>query len=148
MMSEIYKEAMDAQQKGYNCAETVMLMAGKYYLPDINFPYSNLVTGFGGGMGRSRKEACGALTGSIAALNMLIGRPDATHDVEPIHLLISEFRDVFLKEFHNSVCESLREGYEGEEAKKMCHDLAARTVELLFDYLDSMGQERKLSSSS
>ncbi len=131
---------MDIQAEGYNCAETVlMLVGGKYYLNDINFNYANLVTGFGGGIGRSRLETCGALTGSVVALSMLIGRDDPSVDVDPIHEKVSAFRDIFLAKFKKSVCGELREGLEGEEAKMMCHELTAGTVAALFDYLDSLG---------
>ncbi len=140
----IYQEAMDIQAEGYNCAETVlMLVGGKYYLNDINFNYANLVTGFGGGIGRSRLETCGALTGSVVALSMLIGRDDPSVDVDPIHEKVSAFRDIFLAKFKKSVCGELREGLEGEEAKMMCHELTAGTVAALFDYLDSLGGVKK-----
>lgn len=144
-MNDIYDEALKTTQLGYNCAETVMLMTGKYFLPDIDFPYSNLVTGFGGGVGRSREECCGALTGSVVALSMLVGRADAQANVDPIHVMISGFRDVFKKEFSGkTVCEHIREGYEGDAAKEMCHDLTAKTVVLLFDYLESLEIQRKI----
>lgn len=135
----MYKEAMDLQREGYNCAETVLMMAGKYYLPEIDFSYSNLVTGFGGGVGRSREETCGALTGSVVALSMLIGRDDPSVEVNPIHEKISGFRDIFLAEFNNTICGKLREGYEGDAAKQMCHEMTAKTVVMLFDYFEELG---------
>lgn len=143
-MEQIYAEAMAEQQKGYNCAETVVLMAGRYYLPEIDFTYSNLVTGFGGGVGRSRAETCGALNGSVVALSMLIGRKDTSKDVDVIHPYIAAFRDIFISEFDNSICEKLREGYDGDAAKKMCHEMTAKTVILLFDYLKELGIKRKV----
>ena len=143
-MEEIYAETMAEQQKGFNCAETVMLMTGKYYLPEIDFSYSNLVTGFGGGVGRSRAETCGALTGSVVALSMLIGRHDTSKSVDEIHPHIAEFRDIFLREFDNSICEELRKGYDGDAAKKMCHEMTAKTVILLFDFLKELGIKRKV----
>jgi C_GCAxxG_C_C family probable redox protein len=138
-----YDEAMELQKQGYNCAETVMMMAGKYYLPDIEFDYSNLVTGFGGGIGRSRVETCGALTGSIVALSMLVGRGNPEVSVDPIHFKMSAFRDIFYAKFKNTICEKLREGLEGDAAKQMCHEMTAETVEMLFMYMKTIGIERK-----
>jgi len=141
----IKEEALKVQKEGYNCAETVMIMTGRYYLPEINFSYSNLVTGFGGGVGRSRQELCGALTGCVVALNMLIGRDSASVEVDPIHEKIAAFRDDFIASFNHTICEDLREGYEGEEAKKMCHNMTADTVVMFFEYLESIGIKQKES---
>ncbi|ADD68523.1 C_GCAxxG_C_C family protein [Denitrovibrio acetiphilus DSM 12809] len=143
-MQSIYDETLSIMQIGYNCAETVMLMAGRYYLPEIGFSYSNLVTGFGGGMGRSREEACGALTGSVTALNMLVGRDDPSKSVDGIHPVIADFREIFIKEFDTTICNKLREGYEGEEATDMCQKLTAKTVTMLFDYLEEININRKI----
>jgi len=142
-MNDVYAEAMRVQADGYNCAETVMYMTGKYFLPEIGFSYTNLVTGFGGGIGRSREETCGALTGCVTALSMLVGRDDPAVDVDPIHVRIAAFRDIFISEFEKTVCGDLRDGYEGDDAKKMCHEMTAKTVVLLFDYLKSLGVSRK-----
>jgi len=139
----IYKEAMDIQSEGHNCAETVMIMTGKYYLPDLNFSYMNLVTGLGGGMGRSRLETCGALTGSIVALSMLIGRNDPSVSVDPIHEQVAVFREFFVSKFGKTICGQLREGLEGDDAKKMCHEMTGHTVVALFEYLESIGIKRK-----
>lgn len=139
----IKQEALAVQAEGYNCAEAVMIMSGRYYLPEADYNYSRLVTGFGGGIGRCRQEACGALTGCIVALSILTGRDSADVNVDPIHERMAEFRDMFITRFGSSICENLREGYEGEEAKQMCHGMTADTVVMFFDYLDSLGVERK-----
>jgi len=140
----IRQEAMDVMAEGFNCAETAMIMAGRYYLPEINICYSKLVTGFGGGVGRSRKEACGALTGCITALSILIGRESADVSVDPIHERMSEIRDKFIEKFGTTTCELLREGYEGEEAVKMCHNMTADMIVVFFEFLDSIGIRRKV----
>ena len=120
MKSHLFDEALKIESEGYNCAETVMKMTGRYYLPEIGFDFGNLVTGFGGGIGRSRLEACGALTGAVVALSMLIGRDSSSVSVDPIHEKVAAFRDMFISKFGTSVCGGLREGYEGEAARKMC----------------------------
>jgi len=140
----IRKEALEVEAEGYNCAETIMIMTGRYYLPDIGMNYSRLVTGLGAGIGRSRKEACGALTGCITALSILIGRDTADVSVDPIHERMAEVRDLFIDKFGTTICEELREGYEGEEAKAMCHNMTADMVLIFFEYLDSIGVSRKI----
>jgi len=139
----IYREALETMQRGFNCAESVMQMAGKYYLPDISFDYANLVTGFGGGVGRSRAETCGALTGSVVAMSMIFGRNNPETSVDPIHDKISAFRDIFISHFNETICGNLRGELEGDALKKFCQEMTAETVVLLFDYLDSLGVKRK-----
>jgi C_GCAxxG_C_C family probable redox protein len=142
--SEIYHEAMRTQAKGFNCSETVLLMCGRYYLPDIGMSYVSFATGFGGGVGRSRQEVCGALSGSVIALSLLAGRQDADTPVDPIHEKVSGFRELFKERFGHTICETLREGYEGDAAKEMCHNMTAATVELLFEYFQKLGIHRRM----
>lgn len=143
-MESVFDEAMALQAQGCNCAETIMIMSGRYFLPDIDYGYSRLVTGFGGGVGRCREEACGALTGCVIVISMLLGR-DGPHDESwPVHEKVYGFRKIFQVRFGNTVCGRLRDGYEPEDALKMCHSLTAETVCMLFDFLESAGAKRKV----
>jgi C_GCAxxG_C_C family probable redox protein len=139
----LFNEAMEIQQEGYNCAETVMKMAGKYYIGEMSVDHGHIVTGFGGGIGRSRDEACGALTGAVVAMSILFGRSDCEIDVDPTHKVVSDFRDRFLNKFGNTICGKLRHGYEGDEARSMCHNMTAETVVMLHDYFLELGVELK-----
>jgi len=135
----IRKEAMEIQSQGFNCAETVIKLTGKYYIGDIGIDFGRLVTGYGGGIGRSREEACGALTGCVTALSILFGREDPSVSVDPIHEKVSRFRDMFIEKFGQTNCGLLREGLEPDDAKKMCHNMTADTVVMFFEYLEKLG---------
>jgi len=137
--ADIFKECMKIQAEGYNCAESVVMMAGKYFLKEMPIPWCNFVTGFGGGIGRSREETCGALTGAVLALSIAFGRSDAEVDVNPTHELVSEFRKMFLDKFGDTICKRLREGLEGDEAKSMCQNMTAETVLMLFELFEANG---------
>lgn len=54
-------------EKGYNCAETILMAAGEAWEMDLPEDASKFMGGFGGGMGCA--IVCGAVTGGTAALS-------------------------------------------------------------------------------
>ena len=94
MHEELIKQARDKAgnyfKEGYNCAEAVFLAFRDFLAPEMDPGMVKLVTGFGGGIGHGGC-VCGALSGSIIALNMLKGRTSKEGDREVIYQLSKEF---------------------------------------------------------
>ena len=73
MSIEMRNKAGNYFKEGYNCAEAIFLTYRELLDPKMDPAMVSLFTGFGSGIGESGCM-CGALTGSIAALNMIKGR--------------------------------------------------------------------------
>ncbi|MDD3243275.1 MAG: C-GCAxxG-C-C family protein [Eubacteriales bacterium] len=57
----------------YNCAESVLMTMAEYW--GIENPLiPRIATGMGGGVGATHTHICGALSGSILAIGMVLGR--------------------------------------------------------------------------
>ncbi len=68
-------KAAEYFNRGFNCAESTLLALSDSL--DIECKYiPKIATGFGGGVGR-HGEICGALSGSIMALGIVLGRKEA-----------------------------------------------------------------------
>lgn len=56
-------------EKGYNCAQAVLLAANEYYKLGVREKQAKFVVAFGGGMGCGK--LCGALAGAMSALGLI-----------------------------------------------------------------------------
>jgi C_GCAxxG_C_C family probable redox protein len=90
---------------------------------------------FGGGIGRSFEEACGALTGGLIAIGHLHGRRAPGGDWDLPAKLGAELRNRFIDDFGTSHCATLRGRFGQErqmqECRKLVHGMVVRLLELL-----------------
>ncbi|ONI38276.1 hypothetical protein AN640_03895 [Candidatus Epulonipiscium fishelsonii] len=141
------KSATDYFREGLNCAECTL----KAYLdlhPELD---SNLVTissGFGGGIGRTRKNTCGALSAACIVAGFNYGRKDPfekdtvrdravqlNKDVYPIFKNIS---DDFEKVFGSTICFDMCNNYknfDGVERKRNCERAVEVACEVVSKYI-------------
>lgn len=111
-----------------------MIAVGEHYmnpLPDVLVRASDT---FGGGVGGSRLELCGALSGGVLLLGALWGRVSASEDDKRVYELAKRFREQFLEEFGETICEPLRDAQ--PEGEKRCGDVVERTVRILVTLIE------------
>ncbi|NCC69310.1 MAG: hypothetical protein EOM14_14155 [Clostridia bacterium] len=143
MNEELIKEARNKAgnyfKEGNNCAEAVFLAFREYLAPEMAPETVKLVTGFGNGVGQAGCM-CGALTGSIVALNMLKGRTSKEGDRNEIYLYAKEFHDRFKKTFGSTCCRVLnKHPFDSKEHLTTCLKITGNTGKLLMEYLLEKG---------
>lgn len=91
-----------------NCAERTFLLIHGIIDTDIPAHAVSMLTGFGGGIGGSHHSTCGAVTGSIAALNLVWGRRNPAHESsQPAYTIAREFLGQFTSRFGTALCGEL-----------------------------------------
>ena len=116
-----------------------MIAVGEHYwhpLPDVLVRASDT---FGGGVGGSRRELCGALSGGVMILGALWGRLSASEDDKRVYDLAKQFRERFVEEFGETICEPLRDTQ--PEAEKRCGAVVERTVRLLMAMIEDESRQ-------
>lgn len=123
-------EALRAFQNGFHCAESVSLAVARAF-GDTNFSPS-LATGFGGGIGRSFAELCGAFTGGVLAIGALHGRtvPGDPRWKDSLAPLTAAWRETFLREFGSLSCPTLLARLSRENDFAACKNLASQAAGL------------------
>lgn len=129
-------------KEGYNCAEAVFLTFRDYYGKDIDPDMVKLFTGFGAGVGESGCM-CGALVGSIAAINMIKGRT-SNHDNQKridAYKMAGEFHNRFEEKFGATCCRVLKNGlkYGTKECLTNCLKITGNTSKMLIEFLEEEG---------
>ena len=106
--------AYNYHKAGYNCAQAVV--AAFSDLTGMSVEQSMAVSGgFGGGVGGSHAELCGAISGGVMALSLLCPHVDGANKTTKVELykLAKEFRARFEDTFGLTVCGDLLKAHPG-----------------------------------
>ncbi len=135
LREEAEKKTFDYFQSGFNCAEAVSKaitdMFGQEQARDI----PKVATAFGGGIGRSKEETCGTLTGGIIALGYLFGRVEPAENPNKVHELAAEFRKRFVEKLGASVCKDILKEFGEQENFVKCKKMTAEAAGILAELL-------------
>ncbi len=107
---------------------------GGYYmdpLPDVLVRASDT---FGGGVGGSRAELCGALAGGVIVLGALWGRVSPQEDDKRVYALAKQWRERFLQEFGDTACTPIRDAQ--PEGEKRCGGVVERATRILVEMIE------------
>ena len=128
---------------GFHCAEAIVaaVLERMGEAPSQVIPHA---TAFGGGMGRTFEEACGALSGSLITIGHLYGRNEESASWDRAADLGAEIRRRFVDRYGTTTCRTLREKF-GEEAQPLeCETLVrflAAELMALLQAETKIGQE-------
>ena len=129
-MDTLSERAAEKFVSGYNCAQAVIWsFSGEIGLtPDTAL---RIACGFGGGVAK-RQEVCGAVTGGIMVLGMILGEGDQQDRsaTEETYAKSAEFMSRFEAARGSSNCLQLLDGCDinTEEGRKTVKDLDLRNV--------------------
>lgn len=117
-----------------NCAEAMLYAANEEYGMLLDKKALKTMAAFGGGMGI--EEACGAMTGGLAALGVLFVK-DRAHESDRIKRLSKEFIEAFKEKLSTENCRKLKDIHR-EDANK-CEYIVVTAAELLDKIVDREG---------
>lgn len=132
---EIERKALERFQSGFHCAESVSGTIIEAFGENGNEWTPEVATGFGGGIGGTKAEACGALTGGIIAIGRLYGRKKPGADKQLVYELASEYRKRFIEAFGSATCQTIVNGLGPQENMAECKKLTARAAGILAEIL-------------
>ena len=120
---------------GLHCAEAVLAavlesqgVSGAEFSP-------RAASAFGGGVGRSKKELCGALSGGLIALGIIQGRDIPDESWDAVAATAEGLRSRFETCYGSTTCGPVLERLGPQERMDKCVRLAANTAGLVFTAL-------------
>ena len=136
---EMRNKAGNYFKEGYNCTESIFLTYRELLAPNMDPAMVSLFTGFGSGVGESGCM-CGALTGSIAALNIIKGRTSNLESRDEAYGLAKEFTDRFKEKYGVTCCSALNpHPFETREHLTNCLKITGNTSKMLMDFITEKG---------
>jgi len=132
---QVEQRAFDLFQGGFNCAEAVSTAIVEWYGAG-GTPYTpKVATAFGGGVGGTKCETCGALTGGVIALGWLFGRTEQGADKQDVYAFATEFRNKFLDSFASTHCKTILDAFGKQENLLECKRMTGAAAGILYDIL-------------
>ena len=113
-----------------------MLAVGGHLLGEAAPPI-RLATPFGGGIGSSHQEVCGAIAGGVLVIGALYGRDRADQLEEKEHAaaLAARYRQGFLSALGDTLCQPLRDRHHGSDGSGTCAPVVESAAALLLTIL-------------
>ncbi|OIO06160.1 MAG: hypothetical protein AUJ49_00220 [Desulfovibrionaceae bacterium CG1_02_65_16] len=136
---EVEQAALAAISSGLSCSESILRTAGLHLDINADGRLTRAASCFGGGVGRSKQELCGALAGGLMALGLAYGRNGAQESCELAYDLGAEFRERFIALHGASVCHVLLERFGPQQQWERCKRLTVATAGMLFDLARETG---------
>jgi C_GCAxxG_C_C family probable redox protein len=128
---EIEERAFSLHQNGWHCAEAVLTAALEAFQPMPETWPPRLAACFGGGVGRTHEELCGALAGGLIALGCLHGRDAPGGNWDKAARLAAQLRERFLALHGTCRCADILAAFGEQENMHKCKRLSGVTAGLL-----------------
>lgn len=132
---DVEARAEELFRGGLHCAESVFQavlegqdLAGAELSPRV-------ASAFGGGVGRSKQELCGALAGGLMALGQLRGRSTPQEPWDEVAATAEALRQRFGTQYGGTRCLAVLEKLGPQERMDKCIRLAGRTAGMVHEAL-------------
>ena len=130
------QKAFEYHKSGFHCAEAVSKAIIESYGSDTGKGIPKVATAFGGGVGRTKHEICGALTGGIIALGFLFGRSEPGADWTDVSELAARLKRRFVQEYGTTNCGALLATFGPQENMMRCKQLSGEVAGLLANIIE------------
>ncbi len=140
---DIERKAFDYHQAGFHCTESVAKAIIDTYGNGDDDAVSRAATAFGGGIGRTHEDVCGALSGGVLAIGWLFGRSKPGSDWKDAYEPAAELRKRFLLEYGSTNCGAILELFGEQENMTKCKRLSGRVAGMLSEILEAKAGNRR-----
>jgi C_GCAxxG_C_C family probable redox protein len=133
---DVQEKAFQNFLSGYHCAESIARAILESCSEGFNPEWIRAASAFQGGIGKCKKDACGALTGGVVALGVLMGRTDPSQDISDAVSMANQYRERFLEKFGSTNCAVLLKTVVDPNPEYTCKHLTRDAAGLLADVLE------------
>ncbi|GAB4565801.1 MAG: hypothetical protein Kow0047_16650 [Anaerolineae bacterium] len=116
-----------------------MLAVGEHWWGEVSPDLVRMAAAFGGGLGGTRQELCGALSGGVMALGYVMGPEHPGANEERLRALIRRYREAFEAEIGPTQCAQLRAELYGPDRPQPCSALVQKAVRILLRLAEEAG---------
>ena len=139
---QIKKAVYSHYGSGFHCAEVITKTMLEMFSGKPHPEATRAASVFGGGIGGSTEELCGAFTGGVIALGYLLGRDAPGDNMRDAGVLVKEFKSRFQTQFGTLRCRDLLFSFDEQENHVGCVKLTAETTVILANLLNEFGSNR------
>ena len=119
---------------GYNCAESVATAINEHLEnPSPSLPAA--ASAFGGGVGSTRQELCGALSGACIAIGLVAGRIHKGADDLTAKAAAADLHTAMIEAYGTVQCQALIDQFGPEDRRSKCKEVVETMTRMTLDKL-------------
>ena len=122
-------------ERDLNCAETIVYAANEAYQLNLSKETLRASAGFGGGM--AIEETCGALTGAVLVLGIMLVQ-DRAHESDKMKEIVADLFRRYESRKGTWNCKALKEEFREEDPVK-CRTVVMEAAKILEELLKEEG---------
>ncbi|GAK52238.1 C_GCAxxG_C_C family protein [Candidatus Moduliflexus flocculans] len=138
-IQQIEQNTFGYYQAGFHCAEAILQAITEAFGAKEQANIPNMASAFCGGVGGTKQDICGALTGGLMAIGVLCGRQTPDKDLRDVKALASDLRAQFLAEYGSTQCQAVLNKLGQQEHAMKCKALTAHVAGVLAQLLLEKG---------
>lgn len=115
-----------------------MLAVGGHLFEDISDRCIRMTTPFGGGIGGTHEELCGAFSAGVMIIGGIHGRVSHQADDSVAYELAKTFRERFAGRWGTLTCGPIRESVMRPDGSAACDTIVAEAARILLELLDEV----------
>jgi C_GCAxxG_C_C family probable redox protein len=135
--SRVSQTAFEYHKSGFHCAEAMAKAFMEVYGNGSDPAIAKVASAFGGGVGRTKQELCGALAGGFISLGYLHGRSENTDNWDELANMTAELMQKFELEHGTTRCAALLEIFGPQENMMRCKQLTGEVAGMLSEILEA-----------
>jgi len=112
-----------------------VLAVGEHVLTTFDFHMVMIASPFAGGVGGTKEEMCGALSGGVIVIGALHGRSEADADDQAAELAAVRYRERFTEEFGTTRCGLIYDEVHAPGGLGSCRYVGERAALMLLEVL-------------
>lgn len=117
----------------------MLFAVGEHVLGPVPAECVRMASVLAGGVGSSRQEVCGALSGGVLVIGGLLGRSRLGEDDKPTLALVARYRERFLAQVGATQCAQVRESLRMPGGLGSCARVVERAAAILLELLEEAG---------
>jgi C_GCAxxG_C_C family probable redox protein len=133
------RKSLELHEGGLNCAEAVLAGVLDATRESGNPLVPRIACCFGGGVGRSKEELCGALAGALMAMGCLVGRDRPGQPWDLAAEAAADLRKRFQALYGSTRCAEILAAMDPQQDGHACERLSGRTAALVCEMLKELG---------
>ena len=137
---QVSQAALHYHKSGFHCAEAMTKAFMEVYGNSSDPAVPKVASAFGGGVGRTKQEICGTLTGGFIALGYLYGRGESKDNWDLLAEMTAELRQRFESKYGTTRCGALLEVFGPQENMMRCKQLTGEVAGMLAEILEAHGK--------
>ena len=142
---EAEQKAFEYFSKGFHCAEIMAKVLAEYFEHGDAEEISKYASTFGGGMGGTHEDVCGALSGALIFIGAKMGRVKPGKNIDDAMALAKKLREEFINHNSSTNCKEILDQFGPQENSLDCKIMVSKMAGIFAEIIQNENNSKNWS---